>query len=62
MRSRRTHRAGWAAALAATALTVAGLGPPAVAAPPTADAMVQYAVAPTSGTLDALAQHLIAAG
>lgn len=64
MRSHRTRRAGWAAALAAAALTVAGLGPVAVAAPPaaSAEAMVQYAVAPKAGTLDALAQRLIAAG
>ncbi|MBA3250170.1 MAG: hypothetical protein H0T66_07675 [Geodermatophilaceae bacterium] len=64
MRSHRTRRVGCAAALAATALTVAGLGPAAIAAPPaaSAEAMVQYAVAPTSGTLDALAQRLIAAG
>lgn len=65
MRVPRSRRAAFLALLAVPALVLGAVGPSALAAPaPTqaGEAVVQYQIRPTSGSANALAQRLIAAG
>lgn len=62
MRAPRSVRAALVVALSVPAFALAGVGSSGAAPPTSTEAVVQYQVRPTSGSVDALAQRLIAAG